>query len=59
MRILITGGLGFVGRKLAIALDQAGQLRGQPISEIVLADVVPGALSGTNVPINSIALDVS
>jgi len=38
MNILITGGAGFVGARLARTLLQRGQLDGQPITRIVLAD---------------------
>jgi len=39
MKILITGGGGFIGQKLAGKLAERGELRGQPIAELVLADV--------------------
>ena len=38
MKLLITGGAGFVGARLARALLKAGTLTGQPITQIVLAD---------------------
>ena len=41
MKILITGGAGFVGARLARTLLQRGQLNGQTISHIVLADQAP------------------
>jgi D-erythronate 2-dehydrogenase len=45
MRILITGGCGFLGVKLAKALLQTGSLRingvSQPIKQLVLTDLVP------------------
>ena len=46
MRILITGGAGFVGRKLAATLLARGTLAGRPIEALVLADQVaaPAAL---------------
>ena len=45
MRVVITGGAGFLGKKLALALQARGTLFGtdgtvQPLSEIVLFDVV-------------------
>ena len=49
MRIVITGGAGFLGRRLAVRLlehgtltDSAGRLR--EIAQIVLLDVVPATL---------------
>ena len=41
MKLLITGGAGFVGARLARALLQRGQLNGQAITRIVLADQAP------------------
>ncbi len=41
MQLLITGGAGFVGARLARTLLQRGQLGGQPITRIVLADMAP------------------
>lgn len=40
MRVVITGGAGFVGQKLAEALAKAGTLGGERIAELVLFDVV-------------------
>jgi nucleoside-diphosphate-sugar epimerase len=40
MRIIITGGGGMLGQKLAKALVARGRLRGQEISHLVLADIV-------------------
>lgn len=40
MNILIIGGGGVVGQKLAASLAERGQLRGQEITKLVLADVV-------------------
>ncbi|HEY1370463.1 MAG TPA: D-erythronate dehydrogenase [Gaiellaceae bacterium] len=42
MRILVTGGAGMIGRKLAERLRHDGTLGGQPISQLTLADVVGG-----------------
>ncbi len=41
MHLLITGGAGFVGARLARTLLQRGQLAGQTIDRIVLADQAP------------------
>ena len=40
MRVVITGGGGFVGQKLAQALAKAGTLDGAAITELVLFDVI-------------------
>ena len=41
MKLLITGGAGFVGARLARTLLQRGSLQGQPVQSIVLADQAP------------------
>ena len=41
MNILITGGAGFIGTRLARTLLQRGSLDGRPIARIVLADQAP------------------
>src|SRR5262245_21298439 len=43
MHILIIGGAGMIGAKLAERLARDGALRGQPISSLTLYDVVPAA----------------
>lgn len=43
MNILIIGGAGVVGQKLATSLAAKGTLRGKPISRLTLADVVAPA----------------
>lgn len=40
MNVLILGGAGFVGQKLAKRLLQIGTLRGQAINRLILADVI-------------------
>src|SRR5688572_13655777 len=39
MRVLITGGAGFIGKKLAVRLLERGELRGSPIERLTLFDV--------------------
>ncbi len=41
MKLLITGGGGFVGARLARALLARGTLAGQPIQQLVLTDIAP------------------
>lgn len=41
MRLLITGGAGFVGARLARTLLARGTLSGRPVTRLVLADQVP------------------
>ena len=41
MKLLITGGAGFVGARLARTLLDAGTLAGRPITQLVLADQAP------------------
>ena len=41
MRLLITGGAGFIGARLARTLLARGQLQGQKIEQIILADQFP------------------
>ncbi|KKN44658.1 hypothetical protein LCGC14_0691000 [marine sediment metagenome] len=45
MNILIIGGGGVIGQKLALALARTGQVDGKPITKLTLADVVmPGGI---------------
>ncbi len=41
MRILVTGGAGFLGARLAREILQRGQLCGQAVKELVIADLFP------------------
>lgn len=51
MRVVITGGGGFVGQKLAQALAKAGTLDGAKITELVLFDVVAAKKPAGAVPV--------
>src|SRR5579859_388751 len=41
MKVLITGGAGFLGTRLARTLLSRGHLSGQPLTQLVLADLAP------------------
>jgi nucleoside-diphosphate-sugar epimerase len=41
VRVLLTGGAGFLGARLARELMRRGQLAGEPIDELVIADLCP------------------
>jgi nucleoside-diphosphate-sugar epimerase len=43
MKVLITGGAGFLGTRLARTLLSRGHLSGQPLTQLMLADMVPPA----------------
>ena len=59
MRILITGGGGFLGQKLAKALAKKGSLSGRGIAEIVLADLVAPRSVDADLPVTCRAADVA
>jgi nucleoside-diphosphate-sugar epimerase len=60
MRILILGGAGMVGRKLAERLAKDGRLAGIPISRVVLHDIVmPVALKEAPFQMECLASDFS
>lgn len=59
MRVLITGGGGFLGQKLATALGKAGILRGRKITALVLADVAAPVLKGLPFPVEGVACNIS
>ncbi len=52
MKVLIIGGAGMIGRKLAERLAKDGAAAGKAISKLTLYDVVPGAVpAGVKVPV--------
>ncbi|MEM9047096.1 MAG: D-erythronate dehydrogenase [Pseudomonadota bacterium] len=59
MRLLITGGAGFLGQKLARALAARGTLRGRPIAALVLADLAPPAPVDAPFPVECVAADIT
>jgi nucleoside-diphosphate-sugar epimerase len=48
MKVLITGGAGFLGTRLARTLLSRGHLSGQPVTQLVLADLAPPAADITS-----------
>ena len=53
MKILIIGGAGMIGRKLAERLARDGAVAGKAISKLTLYDVVPGAVpAAAKVPVD-------
>lgn len=59
MRVLITGGGGFLGQKLARALALRGTLRDTPISALVLADLGEPAPVDASFPVTGVAVDIT
>jgi nucleoside-diphosphate-sugar epimerase len=59
MRVLIIGGAGMIGRKLAERLARDGQLGGKAISALTLHDIVPAAVpGGAKVPVKLLTGDL-
>jgi D-erythronate 2-dehydrogenase len=58
MRISIIGGGGFLGQKLARALAEKGELRGQPIESMALADVAEPRPVEAPFPVEVLACDI-
>jgi D-erythronate 2-dehydrogenase len=59
MKVLIIGGAGMVGRKLAERLARDGALAGKAISKLTLYDVVPGtAPAGAKAPVTILTGDL-
>ena len=59
MKIIILGGGGFLGQKLAHALAGRGTLRGQAITGLVLADIAPPAEVSAPFPVETRVLDIT
>jgi nucleoside-diphosphate-sugar epimerase len=59
MKILITGGGGFLGQKLARELAARGELRGQAIAALELADLAEPAAVDAPFPITRSAADIA
>lgn len=59
MNILIIGGGGFVGRKVATQLAETGTLRGQTITGLTLADIAEPAPIDAPFPITCVACDIT
>ncbi len=59
MKVLVIGAAGMVGRKLTAALLAAGQVGGQPIEGLALADIVAPEKPAASLPIDTIATDLS
>ena len=59
MKVLVIGAAGMVGRKLTAALLVAGQVGGQPIESLMLADIVVPETPAASLPIDTIATDLS
>lgn len=60
VNILIIGGSGMIGRKLAERLARDGRLGGKDISNLTLFDVAPGVVpDGSKVPVNLLIGDLA
>jgi nucleoside-diphosphate-sugar epimerase len=59
MKVLVIGAAGMVGRNLTAALLVAGQVGGQPIESLMLADIVAPETPAASLPIDTIATDLS
>lgn len=59
MKVLILGGGGVVGQKLAQSLVRKGELRGKPLGKIVLADIVDPAPIDAPFPVETTTCDIS
>lgn len=59
MKVLVIGAAGMVGRKLTAALLAAGQVGGQAIESLVLADITAPAKPAADIDITTLATDLS
>ncbi|HSF91089.1 MAG TPA: D-erythronate dehydrogenase [Paracoccaceae bacterium] len=59
MNILIIGGGGLVGQKVARALAARGELRGKEISKITLADIVDPAPVEATFPVETVSCNIT
>ena len=59
MRVIIIGGGGMLGRKLARALGQRGEIDGRAISHMALADIVDPATLKARFPVSTHRLDIT
>ncbi|MEM0924223.1 MAG: D-erythronate dehydrogenase [Pseudomonadota bacterium] len=59
MRILILGGAGFLGQKLAGALIARTHLKGREIAQITLADIIHPPVLPAGMPLTSVAVDIT
>jgi nucleoside-diphosphate-sugar epimerase len=60
MRVLIAGGAGMIGRKLAERLARDGSIAGSPVTDLALADVVaPVAPAGAAFPVETLVADLA
>lgn len=59
MHILIIGAAGMVGRKLTEALVKTGEIGGEPVSRLTLADVVLPVAPQTSAKVETLATDLS
>lgn len=59
MNVLIIGGGGFIGQKLAAALAGRGELCGVPITKLTLADLTSPATLPATFPVVTCAVDIT
>jgi nucleoside-diphosphate-sugar epimerase len=59
MRVLITGGGGFLGQKLARRLAVEGQLRGRALTGLVLSDLAAPPVPPADFPVTPVAVDIA